>query len=54
MIEGLDKTKTYLVYCHSDSPAMAGAQLMEDAGFEKVFRLEGNFGAWVDAGYEVE
>ena len=38
----------------SDSPAMAGAQLMEDAGFKKVFRLEGNFGAWVDAGYDVE
>lgn len=54
LIAGLDKTKSYLVYCHSDSPAMAGAQLMEDAGFTKVFRLEGNFGAWVDAGYAVE
>jgi rhodanese-related sulfurtransferase len=54
LIEGMDKTKTYLVYCHSDSPAMAGAQLMEDAGFKNVFRLEGNFGAWVDAGYDVE
>ena len=54
LIEGMDKTKSYLVYCHSDSPAMAGAQLMEDAGFENVYRLEGNFGAWVDAGYDVE
>ena len=54
LIEGMDKTKSYLVYCHSDSPAMAGAQLMEDAGFKKVFRLEGNFAAWVDAGYDVE
>jgi rhodanese-related sulfurtransferase len=54
LIVGLDKTKSYLVYCHSDFPAMAGAQLMEDAGFENVYRLEGNFGAWVDAGYEVE
>ena len=54
LIESMDKTKTYLVYCHSDSPAMAGAQLMEDAGFENVYRLEGNFGAWVDAGYDVE
>ena len=33
---------------------MAGAQLMEDAGFKKVYRLEGNFGAWVAAGYDVE
>jgi rhodanese-related sulfurtransferase len=54
LIEGMDKTKSYLVYCHSDSPAMAGAQLMEDAGFKKVFRLEGNFSAWLDAGYDTE
>jgi len=54
LINGMDKTKTYLVYCHSDGPAMAGAQLMEDALFTKVYRLEGNFGAWVDAGYDVE
>ncbi len=54
LIEGMDKTKSYLVYCHGDAPAMAGAQLMEDAGFKNVFRLEGNYGAWVDAGYDVE
>ncbi len=33
---------------------MARAQLLEDAGFAFVYRLEGNFGAWVDAGYDVE
>lgn len=54
LIGGMDKTKSYLVYCHSDSPAMEGAQLMEDAGFQNVYRLEGNYGAWVDAGYDTE
>jgi rhodanese-related sulfurtransferase len=54
LIENMDKNKSYLVYCHGNAPAIAGAQLMEDAGFKNVFRLEGNFGAWVDAGYEVE
>ena len=54
LIENMDKGKSYLVYCHGNAPAMAGAQLMEDAGFRNVFRLEGNYGAWVDAGYEVE
>ena len=54
LIAPMDKTKSYLVYCHSNPPAMAGAQLMEDAGFENVYRLEGNFSAWVDAGYDVE
>lgn len=53
-IPTLDKSKTYLVYCHVDSVAIAGAQRLIDAGFTKVYRLEGNYGAWVDAGYEVE
>jgi rhodanese-related sulfurtransferase len=54
LIVGMDQSKSYLVYCHGDGPAMAGAQLMEDAGFENVFRLEGNYGAWGDVGYAVE
>ncbi len=54
LITSMDKTKTYLVYCHADGPSMAGAQLMEDAGFMNVYRLEGNFGAWTSAGYPVE
>ena len=54
LITSLDKTKVYLVYCHVNSPAMNGAQLMEDAGFQNVYRLEGNYSAWVAAGYDVE
>ena len=54
LIDGMDKMKSYLVYCHGDAPAMAGAQLMEDAGFNMVYRLEGNFGAWTAAGYDIE
>lgn len=54
LIADMDKSKTYLVYCHADAPSMAGAQLMEDAGFTNVYRLEGNYGAWVDAGFMVE
>jgi rhodanese-related sulfurtransferase len=54
LIAGMDKTKTYLVYCHADGPSMAGAQLMEDTGFTNVFRLEGNFSAWTGAGYATE
>ena len=54
LIANMDKTKSYLVYCHGDAPAMAGAQLMEDAGFKNVYRLEGNYGAWTGAGYMVE
>lgn len=53
-IPNLDKEKTYLVYCHVDSVAIQGAQKLVDAGFENVYRLKGNYKAWVDAGYPIE
>ena len=53
-IPTLDKNADYLVYCHVDSVSIAGAQQLVDAGFENVYRLEGNYQAWVDAGYPVE
>ncbi len=50
----LDKDAEYLVYCHIESASRQGAQKLVDAGFMNVYRLEGEFGAWVDAGYPVE
>lgn len=52
-IPTLDKTKTYLVYCHVDSASISGSQKLVAAGFKKVYRLEGNYSAWVSAGYPV-
>jgi rhodanese-related sulfurtransferase len=53
-IPALDKSKKYLVYCHVDSVSIRGAQKLVDAGFENVYRLKGNYSAWVDAGYPIE
>ena len=53
-IPSLDMSKEYLVYCHVDSAAISGAQKLVDAGFSPVYRLEGNYKAWVDAGYPIE
>jgi rhodanese-related sulfurtransferase len=53
-IPQLDKNAEYLVYCHSDSVSIRGAQKLIDAGFKTVYRLEGNYRAWIDAGYDVE
>ncbi len=53
-IPKLDKNKTYLVYCHVDSASILGATKLVDAGFTKVYRLKGNYIAWVDAGYPIE
>jgi rhodanese-related sulfurtransferase len=50
----LDKNKTYLVYCHADVPSQSGAKILADNGFSKVYRLKGNYGAWVNAGYPIE
>lgn len=49
----LDKTKTYLVYCHTDEASMLGAGKLVAAGFDPVYRLQGNFGGWVEAGFPV-
>ena len=53
-IPSLDPNGKYLVYCHVDSVAISGAQKLIDAGFTTVYRLDGNYGGWVAAGYEVE
>ena len=53
-IPQLEKSADYLVYCHVDSAAIAGAQKLVDAGFKNVYLLEGNYAAWVDAGYPIE
>ncbi|KYK21754.1 hypothetical protein AYK24_03080 [Thermoplasmatales archaeon SG8-52-4] len=53
-IPTLDKNKEYLVYCHVDSASISGAKALVDAGFTKVYRLEGNYQAWIDAGYPIE
>ena len=54
VIPTLDKNATYLVYCHVESVSRQGAQKLVDAGFMNVYRLEGEYGAWVDAGYPIE
>ena len=49
----LDKNGDYLVYCHTDGASQSGAQVLVDAGFTRVKRLEGNYSGWTGAGYEV-
>jgi rhodanese-related sulfurtransferase len=54
VIPTLDKNLNYLLYCHVDEASVPGAQKLVDAGIENTYRLEGNIGAWIDAGYPVE
>jgi rhodanese-related sulfurtransferase len=51
-ITSLDKTGIYLVYSRNDDSRTA-AKIMADNTFENVYRLQGNYGAWVVAGFPV-
>lgn len=53
-IPTLELAKPHLVYCHSDAPARIGANKLLAAGAKTVYRLIGNYGAWVEAGYPIE
>jgi len=50
-IPSLDKSKPYLVYARTDDASMTGATKLLNAGFSPVYRLKGNYDAWVSAGY---
>ena len=54
LVSGFDKDRTYLIYCHGFGSPMRSVYRLKEAGFERVYALSGNFGAWVDAGYPVE
>ena len=54
MIPTLDKSRPYLVYCHTDDTSIAGATKLVNAGFSPVYRLNGNYASWVAAGYPAE
>ncbi len=53
-IPTLDRSKPYLVYGHNDNDSIAGAAKLGNAGFSPVYRLKGNYDAWVSAGYPGE
>lgn len=53
-LPGLPQHTSYLIYCHADSPAQQAAAMVVASGREPVYRLIGNYAAWVEAGYPIE
>ncbi|SFF26010.1 rhodanese-like domain-containing protein [Thermoflexibacter ruber] len=51
-MEHLDKSKTYYLYCRSGARSGKAAELLEQAGFPKVFNV-GGFEELANAGFEV-
>ena len=46
LIEELDKSKTYYVYCHAGSRSAKACQVMQQLGFEKTYNLLGGISEW--------
>jgi rhodanese-related sulfurtransferase len=49
-IATLDKSKTYAVYCRSGSRSGQAVKIMSDAGFTKLYNLDGGVIDWANAG----
>lgn len=45
-ISKLDKTKPVILYCRSGNRSAKCAQKMKDAGFKKIYDLEGGLSKW--------
>lgn len=53
-IQKLDKTKPVLLYCKSGGRSAKCAVKLQEAGFVKIFDLEGGITKWKFKGFEVE
>ena len=54
LINELDKSKTYYVYCKLGRRSAKTGEMMVKMGFEKVYDLEGGITKWKAAGYPLE
>lgn len=53
-LEGLNKEKTYFVYCGGGVRSGKTATRLEQMGFKEVYDLRGGFSAWREAGEPTE
>jgi len=45
-VNRLDKSKMYLVYCKKGGRSSRACSILEEAGFEKIYNLEGGYDRW--------
>lgn len=53
-IEKLDKSQPVYIYCRSGNRSGKAAQIMQDAGFTKIYDLEGGYLNWTHENQEAE
>ena len=49
-IAALDKNATYAVYCRSGNRSGQAVKVMQEAGFTKLFNMDGGVIDWANAG----
>lgn len=52
-LAGLDKSKTYFVYCAAGGRSAKAGELMKEKGFTTVYTLEGGINAWAEKGFPI-
>ena len=52
-IDRLDKNKIVLVYCRSGKRSAKCVEKLEEAGFKKIYDLDGGISKWKHEGFEV-
>lgn len=45
-VDKLDKAKTYLIYCKRGGRSSRACSIFQEAGFEKIYNLEGGYDGW--------
>lgn len=51
-VSGLDKTKTYYVYCKSGKRSAAATEQMRTLGVKNIYELEGGLTKWIAEGMQ--
>lgn len=51
-VAGLDKSKTYFIYCRSGNRSGQACRYMATQGFDKLYNLKGGMIAWMDTDFE--
>ena len=45
-MDGLDRNRTYLIYCQSGSRSGSTLQMMEELGFQDAYNMKGGINSW--------
>lgn len=51
---GMDKNKSYIIYCRNNTDSLVAIQKLVNYGFQNISRLSGGYNNWVKSKYKIE